>query len=168
VTATAPRFAVAPYAPYGAVHTFPVWGPTLASAFDRACTGTDIALDVNGIVGEQTPTLHWCPATRRVTLWGVAQIDVDMVPGGVPVGSALLEVFQVPAEFCSPVKRLGAAPTSGGWVRWDLTPPTSANTPGSFGIRELPPAAFPAVHLGGVLQFASITLTGITWRVPRT
>jgi hypothetical protein len=89
-----------------------------------------------------------------------------MVPGGVLIHDAL-EVFQVPAEFCPPVKRLGAAETDGGWVRWDTGPPTSANSPGTFAIMGMP-SSFPAVHVGGLLLPASITLTGITWRVPRT
>jgi hypothetical protein len=164
---TAPAFTAVPYAPYGAVHTFPVWGPMLASAWDRAATGVDVPLDVNGVVGEMIPGLHWSPSTRRVVLSGVAQIPVDMVPGGVLVGTTPIEVFQIPADFCPPVKRLGAAPTNDGWVRWDVTPPASANQPGTFSIQTMPQPQFPAVHLGGLLQWASIILTGITWRVPR-
>jgi hypothetical protein len=139
----------------------------LASAFERACTGMDVALDVDGIANQPAPTLHWCPATRRVTLEGVARIPVDMVPGGWPVTADLIDVFDIPAGLAPAVHRIGAAATADGWVRWDALPPAAEGQPGKFGIMTLPPH-FPAVHLGGLLLPASLTLTGITWRVPRT
>jgi hypothetical protein len=165
---TAPSFAAAPYAPYGAVHTFPVWGPTLASAWARACDGIAVDLgDVTGITGEPLPEMRWCPATRRVHLSGTVLIpDIDQVPGGHEVTGTLIPVLDLPAGFAPPINRTGAAASDGGWVRWVATP-ASGQTPGKLEILTLGPN-FPTVHLGGVLQFPWLILDGITWRVPRT
>lgn len=165
---TAPPFTAAPYAPHGAVHTFPVWGPTLASAWARACDGIAVDLgDFVTITGQPLPEMRWCPSTRRVRLSGTASIpDIDMVPGGHPVDATLIPVFDIPAGFAPPITRTGAAASDGGWVRW-LATAASGQTPGRLSILTLG-ANFPAVRLGGVLQFPWLILDGITWRVPRT
>jgi hypothetical protein len=163
---TAPPFAAAPYAPYGAVHTFPVWGPTLASAWARACDGIAVELDAIGITGQPLPQMRWCPATRRVHLSGTVLIpEIDQVPGGHPVTGDLIEVLAIPAGFAPPISRNGAAASDGGWVRW-IVEPASGQTPGKLSILTLG-GNFPAVHLGGILQFPWLILDGITWRVPR-
>jgi hypothetical protein len=166
---TAPPFTVAPYAPHGAVHTFPVWGPTLASAWARACDGIAVDLgDLEGLAapGEPYPEMRWCPATRRVHLTGTALIpDIDMVPGGHLVTSAVIPVFDLPAGFAPPINRTGAAASDGGWVRW-YAAPAAGSTPGRLHILSLGDN-FPDVHLGGILQFPWVRLDGITWRVPR-
>jgi hypothetical protein len=164
---TAPPFAAAPYAPYGAVHTFPVWGPTLASAWARACDGIEVELDAIGITGQPLPQMRWCPATRRVHLSGTVLIpEIDQVPGGHPVTGDLIEVLAIPAGFAPPISRNGAAASDGGWVRW-IVEPASGQTPGKLSILTLG-GNFPAVHLGGILQFPWLILDGITWRVPRS
>jgi hypothetical protein len=163
---TAPPFATAPYAPYGAVHTFPVWGPTPASAWARACDGIAVELDAIGITGQPLPQMRWCPATRRVHLSGTVLIpEIDQVPGGHPVTGDLIEVLAIPAGFAPPISRNGAAASDGGWVRW-IVEPASGQTPGKLSILTLG-GNFPAVHLGGILQFPWLILDGITWRVPR-
>jgi hypothetical protein len=166
----APAFTAGPYAPYGAVHTFPVWGPTLASAWARACDGIAVDLgDVTelGIAGEPLPELRWCPATRRVRLSGTMRVpDIDQVPGGHLVDATLIPVFDLPAGFAPPISRTGACPSDGGWVRW-LATAASGQTPGKLEILSLG-ANFPPVRIGGILQFPWVILDGITWRVPRT
>jgi hypothetical protein len=164
---TAPAFTAAPYAPYGAVHTFPVWGPTLASAWARACDG--IAVDLGdatdlSVVGEPFPEMRWCPATRRVRLSGTMRVpDVDQ---GLPVDATLIPVFDVPAGFAPPVTRTGACASDGGWVRWVVSA-ASGQTPGRLSILTLG-ANFPPVTLGAPFRYPWVILDGITWRVPRT
>jgi hypothetical protein len=145
-----------------------VWGPTLASAWARACDGIAVDLgDVVGIAGQPPPEMRWCPATRRVHLTGTVLIpDIDQVPGGHEVTGTLIPVFDLPAGFAPPISRTGACPSDGGWVRW-LAEAASGQTSGRLSILTLG-GNFPAVHLGGVLQFPWLMLDGITWRVPRT
>jgi hypothetical protein len=75
-------------------------------------------------------------------------------------------VFDLPAGFAPPIQRTGPAASDGGWVRWFVSP-ASGQTPGRLSILTLG-GNFPAVHLGGILQFPWLMLDGITWRVPRT
>jgi hypothetical protein len=139
----------------------------LASAWARACDGVVIETEAQVLDVDQVPEMRWCPATRRIHLSGKVLVpDIDQVPGGHFVDTTLIPVFDLPAGFAPPVSRTGACPSDGGWVRW-LATAASGQTPGKLEILTLG-ANFPAVHIGGILQFPWVILDGITWRVPRT